>query len=188
LRGHEESSEIEENRIFSLLNNKDELLEYVMNEHGEALKRLIYTYVKDVQLAEDILQDVFVIIFHQIDTFKGKSSFRTWIYRVTSNKCKDHLKSWHFKNLRFTDKLTNFRKQASDSPEELTIRKQSEENVAKIVLSLPVKYRELIVLYYYKELSTLEISELLQENKSTIKTRLRRARVLLEKKLTGGKR
>ncbi|WP_370355925.1 sigma-70 family RNA polymerase sigma factor [Lysinibacillus sp. S2017] len=56
--------------------------------------------------------------------------------------------------------------------------------IAKAVLELPIKYREVIVLFYYEEMTSIEIASLLEVSENTIKTRLRRGRVLLKTSLS----
>ena len=53
-----------------------------MTEYGESLIRLAFTYVKDIHKAEDIIQDVFLKVYANLHQFKGKSSFKTYLYRI----------------------------------------------------------------------------------------------------------
>lgn len=167
---------------------KEEIIEIVMDQYGEQLIRFIYTYVKDWGKAEDIIQEVMVTCFKKLDTFRGESSFKTWIYRIAINRSKDYLRSWSFRNISVTDLLHRFvNKDLTNSPESELLKKNNREEIAKLVLSLPVKYREVLLLFYYEELSIFEICELLMEKESTIKTRLHRARLLLKERITSEK-
>ena len=67
----------------------------------------------------------------------------------------------------------------------IVLKKNENEKLAENVLKLPVKYKEVILLFYYEELSVKEISYVLSTNQNTIKTRLKRGRDLLEKNLEG---
>nr|WP_285876789.1 sigma factor [Fictibacillus phosphorivorans] len=53
-----------------------------MKTYGEEIKRLVYTFVKNWQSAEDITQDVFVTLYTKLDTFRGDSAIRSWIYSI----------------------------------------------------------------------------------------------------------
>lgn len=162
--------------------NKEEVLHEAMNEYGSHLTRLAYSYVKDSSTAEDITQDVFLKCYTKLDSFKGNSSLKTWLNRITVNKCKDHLKSGWKKYIQFD--LPVFKSPKTKETPELKVEKQVEhDRVTKLVLELPVKYREVVVLHYFQDLSTKEISEMLNLKDTSVRTRLRRARQILEEDL-----
>jgi RNA polymerase sigma factor (sigma-70 family) len=68
------------------------LFEDIVDQYGEGLIRLAFTYVKNQQAAEDIVQDVFMRAYEKRDDFKGHSSYKTYLYRITINRCYDHLR------------------------------------------------------------------------------------------------
>lgn len=164
--------------------SKEKLLESLIEDYGTELKRIAYLYVKDHALAEDIIQEVFISSYHHLDSFRQESSYRTWLMRITVNKSKDALKRWSFRN---------FISKADIEPEMLNIHTPESDTVSGIekkeliqaVLKLPIKLREVIILFYYKDFSVVEISSILQLNENTIKTRLFRAREKLRTKLEG---
>lgn len=158
---------------------KEEQLDSLMEEYGDMVIRLAYTYVKEKQLAEDIAQEVFINCYKSLDRFQGKSSYQTWIYRITVNKCKDVLKSWSFRNifLKEISKLMNILPTFEDPKLEVS---EEKEAIFKEILALPIKQREIIILHYYEDLSIQEIANLLKINPNTVKTRLHRARTKLK--------
>ena len=153
--------------------------EDLVDHYGEELMRLAYTYVKNKQVAEDIIQDVFLRAYEKREAFKGHSTYRTYLYRMTINRCYDHLRSWSYKNERISDKISSFF-QSRNSTEGDVISNDERHTIGKEVLSLDLKYREVIVLYYYKELSIDEVATILACSSNTIKTRLRRTREQLK--------
>nr|WP_245827664.1 sigma-70 family RNA polymerase sigma factor [Paenisporosarcina indica] len=144
--------------------------------------RLAYTYVKNKQAAEDVVQDVFMRAYEKRDDFKGESSYKTYLYRMTINRCYDHLRSWSFKNVQISNKLTLIF-QGENNTEHTAIMKDEKFMLGKEILSLPLKYREVLVLYYYKDLSVEETATILKCSPNTIKTRLKRAREKLKLQL-----
>jgi RNA polymerase sigma factor (sigma-70 family) len=166
--------------------SKEETIEMLMNEYGRSVVRLAFTFMKQKQQAEDIAQEVFIRCYEKLDTFRNDSSYKTWIYRITVNLCKDRLRSWSFRNIIFTD---FFSKESvlNNTPESELLNVEEKEELSLKVLSLPIKYREVVIFYYYEELSYNEIAELLDISIPSIKSRLHRARLLLKKKLEGGK-
>lgn len=166
--------------------NKEERVEWLMNEYGENIARLAFTYTKNEQLSEDIAQEVFLKCYEHLDNFRKESSYKTWLYRITVNLCKDKLRSWSFRNIVLTEFFSKI-KSTSKSPEMELLGQEDKQLIAEKILALPVRYRELIILYYYEELSYSQIADLLHLRLPTIKSRLHRARVLLKKALEGSK-
>ncbi|WP_257988185.1 sigma-70 family RNA polymerase sigma factor [Bacillus sp. V33-4] len=73
--------------------SREDRLVWLMEEYGKSVVRLAYTYVRQKQLAEDIAQEVFIKCYKNLNMFRNESSYKTWIYRITVNKCKDVMKS-----------------------------------------------------------------------------------------------
>ncbi|WP_099354073.1 sigma-70 family RNA polymerase sigma factor [Fredinandcohnia onubensis] len=163
--------------------DNEEKIKWLMDEYGQNVIMLAYTYVNQKQLAEDIAQEVFIKCYEKLDSFRHESSYKTWLYRITINKCKDVLRSSSYKYLIFTDYIRS--KKLIHSAESESIHNEEKLLIAKQVMALPVKLREVIILYYYQDLKTAEIAEMLNSNISTVKTRLHRARNILEKTLKG---
>ncbi len=97
------------------------------------------------------------------------------------NKSKDVLKSSAFRKVVMNSHLFTLFLSKELSPEKDLLKRSEEEFLSLSVLSLPVKYREIIILYYYEECSIEEIKRILGVNPNTIKTRLSRGRVKLKK-------
>ncbi|MGN7477524.1 sigma-70 family RNA polymerase sigma factor [Solibacillus silvestris] len=160
-------------------------LEQFIRTHGEELLRLSYTYVKNKEAAEDVVQDVLLKAFEQRGQYRGEASYRTYLYRMTINRSYDYLRSWSYKNTVLTNKIQQIF-QGGKSTEQQVLTISENRALGKAVLDLPVKYREAIILYYYKELKIAEIAELLSCSDNTVKTRLRRGREKLKSTLEGG--
>jgi RNA polymerase sigma-70 factor (ECF subfamily) len=166
--------------------DKDIFLERIMDEYGERLTKLSYNYVRDWGQAQEVVQDVFVICYKHLDEYHHINSFKSWIYRVTINKCKDKLRSSLLKRFIFNNEIFKNMNSMEPTPEDQVLKDKEAEFLSECVLSLPIKYREVIILFYYEELSIDEISSLLNMNPNTIKTRLKRSRDLLKNLLESG--
>lgn len=154
----------------------------LMRLYGDYLTRLAYVYVKNWSNAEDIVQDVFIKYF-SAQQYRGEASVKTYLAKMTIHKSCDHLRS--VKNrLRILENFWKSKKDTMPSSEQQTLKKLEQHAIAKAVLALPIKYREVIVLFYYEELTSLEIATLLDTSENTIKTRLRRGRQLLKTSLS----
>ncbi|CAG9620360.1 RNA polymerase sigma factor [Sutcliffiella rhizosphaerae] len=172
------------NGIHPVGNGEEDFYIELMDKYGEELARLSYTYVKDYQIAEDIVQDVFMKLYMNKDKFRGESSYKTYLFRITINCCYDYLRSAAYKKSKLLTTLTNMFKGAEHT-EDLIIKKTENYMVGQEILSLPLKDREIIILYYYKDLSMVEIADLFNISLNTVKSRLFRARTKLKDKLKG---
>lgn len=165
------------------IENGAETIDEIMNRYGQEILQLSFSYVKNKQIAEDLTQEIFVKCYKSLHTYSGKSKFRTWLWRIASNHCKDYLKSWYNKNVFTTDYQPIYDSVQSDSVEQTIIQDEEDDQLAAAVMELPVNYREMIYLFYFEEMSIREISVVTEVKENTIKTRLKRAKELLKERL-----
>lgn len=156
-------------------------LEAVMNEYGTAVKRFIYTYVKNWETAGDLSQDVFVTVYEKWETFEGRSSMKTWIFKIAANKAKDHLKSWNHRKVSLFEHSFENEKADRLTLEEEAVLKEEKQHLLSMMMAMPVKYRELLLLHFEHELSYQEISDICSLPVPTVKTRIRRGSEKLRK-------
>ena len=89
--------------------NREEKLKWLMKTYGNDVVRIAFSYLKQKQLAEDVAQEVFIKCYEKMDTFRNDSSYKTWLIRITVNRCKDVRKSRYFKNLfMMDDSISNY--------------------------------------------------------------------------------
>jgi RNA polymerase sigma-70 factor, ECF subfamily len=163
--------------------DKEVLLDELMKLYGQEVLQLVYSYVKDKTLAEDLTQDIFVKCYKSLDTFNGKSKLKTWLWRIAINHCKDFLRSWYNKNVVFNGDKEHISNASISKVEEAVVQKDEDDQLIHSIMMLPMKYREVIYLFYYEELPIKEIADLTGTGENTVKTRLRRAKELLKVKL-----
>lgn len=156
-----------------MLSNEE--MHHYMNHYSPYLLQLSFMYVKNESTAEDIVQDVFIQFFKTYEQFDRRAHVKTYLTKMTINKCYDYLRSFTSRKNTWLKLLAQ---KHADSYEFQSALEESE--LMQHVLALPLKYREIIVLYYYEELSTVEIATLLNLSDNTVKTRLRRAREKLK--------
>ncbi len=150
-------------------------IEQIINEYGEMVYRLAMVHGKTKEDAEDIFQEVFLRLVKYRSRLKSREHIRNWLIRVTINCGKTHrMKMMKCQTIPLDEKM------AADTVNDSS---EIEWKVYKAVKSLPEKYRAIIHLYYYEELSIKEISECLKRKEGTVKSQLSRARKLLSRKL-----
>lgn len=165
------------------MDNK-EVITDIMSRYGTQILHLSYSYVMNRQTAEDLTQEIFVKCYEKLHTFKGDSSLETWLYRIAVNHCKDYLRSWQFRKVSATDYISSFFSSNEAPAEQEYFAKAEQAGIRDAVFRLPVKYREIIFLYYFKEYSQKEISDICHVNLNTVKARMARGRELLKKYLS----
>jgi len=168
----------------SMLDERDQIIDQLMQEYSDDILHLVYTYVKNRATAEDLTQEIFIKCYERLNQFNRQSSIKTWVYRIASNHCKDYLRSWHYRKITFSNKVFDYIPSKAKQVEEEIITNSEENSLTNAVMNLPLKYREVVFLHYYEELSLREISNITTVNISTIKTRLKRARELLKDQMT----
>lgn len=158
--------------------NKKRLSEWI-DKYERSLLHLCCMYLKDISLAEDAVQETFLKAYQYMDSFRGESSEKSWLYRIAINACNDIRRSrW----MRMFDRRVDI--------ETLTIPVEGASDVSialmEEIMRLPQKHREVIFLFYYEDMKLAEIAKLLGVPVSTVSDRLNRARALLRKALKGG--
>jgi RNA polymerase sigma-70 factor (ECF subfamily) len=158
-------------------------IERLMGEYGDIVLKTSYLYLKDMQRAEDAFQEVFIKIYRKYGSFKGNSSEKTWIMSITINVCKDMLRNSWLKRVFLMDNLTA--EKDEDAVDAKVIKGIEEEILFKEVMALPAYLKDVVILYYYQEFKTVEISKILGIAEGTVRSRLHRAREILKNKLSG---
>ncbi len=151
------------------------LIENYIELYGDKLLRVSYAITNDYQFAEDIVQEVFIKAYTNMDKFKGKSSVYTWLYKITINLCRKKIKKLSWKNIFPADDLDK-----KVDPYNTIDQKQNEMVVVKAIQTLDHSYREILVLYYYEGFSIKEISNILGVKEGTVKSKLSRGRKKLK--------
>lgn len=164
--------------------------------HQDFVYNLAYRIMQNAEEADDATQEAFVKIWQALPGFRGDAKFTTWAYRIVRNSCLNRLRST--KNApRLLSVETNF-EDGEDEGRELVANLPGDSSLEPAwrfdtserrqliwqqVEGLPLKYREIIALYYGQELSYEEIAAGLDVPVGTVKTHLYRAKALLKNKL-----
>lgn len=147
----------------------------VIELYGDTVRRLCMIYLKNYADTEDIFQNVFLKYATSSVKFENDEHEKAWFIRVTINKCKDLLKSF-FRNR--TVSLDDIVEKPEAMPSDY-------REVLEAVLSLPLKYRNVVYLHYYEGYSAPQISHILGKNVNTVYTLLTRSKKMLREKLGG---
>jgi len=169
-----------------------EAFRMLIKRHEKSVYNLAYRMLKNVEDAKDAAQEIFLKVFASLNSFRGESSFATWLYRIATNECINRLKRPKFLSLEeLRREYENEEKpieppqliDASPLPEELAEQREIQQLVHKAMDELPDHYRLVITLRYLQGLPYDEIAEALGLPVGTVKTYLFRAKNILKTKL-----
>ena len=153
-------------------------LERLVEEYQTAVLRICYLYLCDRSQAEDAVQETFLKVYKGLDSFRGESSEKTWIMKIAMNTCwnMNHSGWARFFNRRVTPEML---------PEAAVPFEEKDEELTWAVIRLPIRLREVILLYYYQGLKVNEIAEALGVSQPSVSGRLKRGRERLKDILEG---
>lgn len=162
-----------------------EHLRFVREMDGETFKEIMLVYGQDVwnyayfltgkrDLADDISQDVFLSVYRNIGSYRGESSLRTWLFAITRNVSLNYRRNAFFRKVVLMEWIDPGKTVASAETQAMDAYVSNE--IWQVVLQLPVKLREVLILDAKYEMTDREIAELLGVSVGTVKSRLARAR------------
>jgi RNA polymerase sigma-70 factor (ECF subfamily) len=153
-------------------------LDAIYEEHSRPIYYLALRMLGDPTQAEDAAHDVFLKAYRKLGDFKGDSSIRTWLYRITINHCQNLLQTWHRRHIHSTDDEAVWERAAgaADSPLRILETKELGQRIQKALDTLPEEYRLLLLLVADEKLSYDEVGELTGQTSDAVRGKLHRAR------------
>lgn len=188
---HASQSSIEDAHLVQLAVAGDEkAYEKLVNKYHNALYYHLLKLVKDREILEDLIQEVFAKAFSNIGSYNSDYAFSTWLYRIATNHAIDYLRKKKLKTLSLNEPIqTHEGEMAIDVPDstyetdKAVMRRQRKNIIHEAIRNLPEKYRVVIEMRHIEEKSYQEIAELLDLPLGTVKAHIFRARELLYKYL-----
>lgn len=136
----------------------------------------------------DVSQEVFIRVYRYINTFDGKSSFTSWLYKITLNIARDYMRkqSTWLNKFSLIKREQRTKEQQTKNLEHELLRGEENRLLYKTILQLDEKYRVPIILHYFHDLTNQEIAEITESKLSTTKVRMMRGKKYLQEKLEEG--
>lgn len=152
--------------------------ERLFNRHFSSIFRFLRTKV-DESTAEDLTQSVFTAVAAKAEGFAGRSSFRSYLFAIARNLMLGHLRKRYAGRVEFDGELHSVADLGAGASTRL--RMQSEQRLlATAMQKLPVDFQVVVELFYWENLKTRELAEVLQVPEGTVRSRLTRARAQLK--------
>lgn len=153
----------------------------LMQQYGDSLKRMCCIYLHDMGAAEDAAQETFIRAYEHIGELLGGeiANEKAWLMRIAINRCKDMLRSsW----MRHIDRWQAI----EELPLSVSPQHEDRLGLTQAVMRLAPKYREIVLLHYYQELSLRTCAQILGISAPTATRRLQQAQKKLRKEMEGG--
>jgi RNA polymerase sigma-70 factor (ECF subfamily) len=169
--------------ITAILAGSEAAFAQLVDRYKDRVFRLLGRYCRDSVECEDLAQDVFLKVFRKLHTFQHESAFFTWLYRIAVNAATDHLSRASHRRLRLVDDEATLDAHGpgrdhddSQNPAAPLMTAELAAVTRQIVATLPEKFRTILVLREFEDLSYNEIADVLQIQLGTVESRLFRAR------------
>ncbi len=160
---------------------REEKLSQWVALYSDAILRTCFLYLSDQAQAEDALQDTWIKAWRYMGEYERKHILneKAWLMRIAINTCKDYRRTAWFRHI-------DNRKALEELPVRLMQTETEDRTLSLIVMDLPDKYKQVVLLYYYQGLTQKETAQALGISPSAVVRRLQNAQALLKQSLTGG--
>jgi RNA polymerase sigma-70 factor (ECF subfamily) len=159
----------------------------LVSRYESKVYSLALKMVRNPEDAEDVLQDTFLRAYRGIKSFKGNSTFSTWIYRITANSALMRLRKRQLPTVSIDDadereapiNIADW----APGPVEQMLNQETQAAMTEAIEALPPEFRQVFVLRDIEELSNAEVAEILDLSVAAVKSRLHRARLKVRNRL-----
>lgn len=178
-----EYQNLSDEEIVKLVICKDHnFYEFLVRRYQKKLHSYVGYYIPDYDKAADVVQEVFIKTYINLHGFNSHLKFSSWLYRIAHNEAINAIKKYHKEvsledNENFEEAFFEHAKDIESTFEKKEIKKMLKDCIHK----LPLKYEEVIILYYFEEKSYEEISDVLRISVGAVGTRINRAKSMLKK-------
>jgi len=162
--------------------------EKIVERHKHRLFNFVCRFVGDRETAEDIVQETFLRAFRRRREYRAIANFSTWLFTIAGNLAKSELrrrKRWRFFSLNWDEETETGMEIPDEShrPDTVTETSLTDRQIQQAIEALPANYRKVILLRDVEGLSYQEIAEIVNRPVGTVKSRVNRARIRLQKRL-----
>ncbi|MBO8130215.1 MAG: sigma-70 family RNA polymerase sigma factor [Candidatus Marinimicrobia bacterium] len=180
----------DEELIAKFQNGDEGAFEELVHRYAGRLLNFVYRFVYDKKEAEDIVQDTFLRVYMNRHAYREIAKFSTWIYTIAANLAKTFLRKKKYRKVMFLSQMGPDENKDFEIKDEEEIRiiekdmRVDEETIQRALLKLPEHFKTILILRDIQELSYEEISNILEIPIGTVKSRINRARLRLQKEIS----
>src|SRR2546421_6295818 len=170
--------------VTRVLQGEPEAFNDIVAQYGSLMQRTAYMIVGDRDIAEDVVQDALIQVWHHLPELREARALRSWLMRIVVNQCisfKRRLaRSTAFIRQSLSEQETDLMAQIAD---DYKGRMERDCDLAEAIKNLPIKQRAALVLHYYNGMTLPEMAQSLQTSENTLKKRIQAALVTLRRTL-----
>lgn len=159
----------------------------LLQKYERAVFSICLRMVRNRDEASDLAQESFIKVFHSLDRYNPQYAFSSWLFKITSNLCIDHLRKRRIATFGMDDPIDGEKGEiqrqymtTDPNPEEVYVRSEKVRRLEEAIAALPEHYRIMLVLRHQEDLSYEEIADTLSIPLGTVKARIHRAREMLK--------
>lgn len=179
----------DEELMASFQEGSEDAFNEIVARFRDPLMNFVFRFLGNYDDSVDVVQETFVRVYRKRDMYRPIARFSTWIYTIASNLAKTELRRRGLRNWLSLSQLRGSSEQEFDLPDERYSPEKAAESalvegiIQKALLSIPQKYREVVILRDIQELSYEEISKITGLSLGTVKSRINRGRTQLQELL-----
>ncbi len=163
-------------------------LNSLMEKYQEMVYFFILRYIHDESLAYDLTQETFVKVYTKAASYNNNYRFKTWLYQIALNLCRDHSRKHAFKTFFSLSNPKQHKDVINSVTDKRSVEKDYElssevEILREAIVELPHKLKTALILFSLEEKNQSECADILGVSKKTVETRVYRAKKILEKNL-----
>ncbi len=155
--------------------------EMLVRKYQNRVLNIVYSLIGQDQESEDILQESFMKVYHNLKFFRRQSQFPTWLYRIVVNTAYDYMR--RRKNFISDEGILEMSASAAKGPRDVLLTQEKEAMIQAALGNIPLKFRAAVVLKDIEGLSYAQISEILHCSIGTVESKIYRARQFLKNEL-----
>lgn len=159
--------------IEEILQGSQAAMEVLTRKYYKPIYAFVYRKVGNKEMAYDLTQEIFIKMMQRIKSYSNKGSFKSWLYTIAVNHCRDYWRSADYKQTSTQTELQETIKSENSNVPYIFERKETREQVKAAINSLPDIQRETVILKYYHGMKIQEIADITKANVSTVKSRLK---------------
>lgn len=181
---------LSDSELVKIVREKDpERYAEIIERYQTKLFIYLYRLIGDREEAEDILQDVFIKTYRNLNSFDTSRKFSSWIYRISHNEAVNYIKRKSLRRFIPWEDITATKDKlemssVEEGVDKAWMRKETNQEIDQAISRLSFKYRQVLVLRYYSDKSYEEISEILGRPVNTVGTLINRAKKKLAEELS----
>jgi len=169
--------------IRQFLEGEEKGFEDLVRKYQNSVLNIVYSLIGRDRESEDISQEVFLKVYHNLGSFRQRCRFSTWLYRIAVNTVYDLLR--RRKNLSSDESAVENSVYGGKNAQEILVERENKQLIRRALANIPVKYRSALVLKDIAGMSYREISGVLRCGIGTVESRIFRGRQFLKEELAG---